>query len=282
MNKQKTLKELTLKDDFMFGAVMSDENNCRKLLEMILQFPIEKVEVRRQKHIDYHPEYKGIRLDVYAKDVAHTHYNVEMQAIKQPALGRRSRYYHSQIDMELLLRGAGYPELPNTYVIFICDFDPFGERKYCYTFENCCLEVPNINLDDGSKSIFLSTYGQNETEVPKEMVKFLKYVKADLSDSMQDFEDDFVNSLQNTVKSIKASREWEERFMRLQEILRDERAEGKAEGKAESVLELLAELGTVSKELETQIMSEQEISVLTSWLKLAAKSDSIEQFLENM
>ncbi len=82
MKKQKTLKELTLKDDFMFGAVMSDENNCRKLLEMILQFPIEKVEVRRQKHIDYHPEYKGIRLDVYAKDAAHTHYNVEMQDIR--------------------------------------------------------------------------------------------------------------------------------------------------------------------------------------------------------
>lgn len=31
MKHRKTLKELTLKDDFMFGAVMSDEENCRQL-----------------------------------------------------------------------------------------------------------------------------------------------------------------------------------------------------------------------------------------------------------
>lgn len=31
--------------------------------------------------------------------------------------GKRSRYYHSQIDMELLLSGSGYEKLPNTYVI---------------------------------------------------------------------------------------------------------------------------------------------------------------------
>lgn len=36
MSNKKTLKELTLKDNFMFGAVMSDENNCRRLLEMTL------------------------------------------------------------------------------------------------------------------------------------------------------------------------------------------------------------------------------------------------------
>ncbi len=44
MRNKKTLKELTLKDNFMFGAVMSDENNCRRLLELILQFPIEREE----------------------------------------------------------------------------------------------------------------------------------------------------------------------------------------------------------------------------------------------
>ncbi len=28
---KRTLNELTLKDNFMFGAVMSDEENCRRL-----------------------------------------------------------------------------------------------------------------------------------------------------------------------------------------------------------------------------------------------------------
>lgn len=47
----------------------------------------------------------------------------KMQAVSKPGLGKRARYYHSQIDMELLRSGTDY-------VIFICDFDPFGEAKY--------------------------------------------------------------------------------------------------------------------------------------------------------
>lgn len=37
-------------------------------MERILHFPIERVEVSKEKGILYHPEYKGVRLDVYAKD----------------------------------------------------------------------------------------------------------------------------------------------------------------------------------------------------------------------
>ncbi len=31
----------------------------------------------------YHPECKGVRLDVYAKDEKNTHYDVEMQLLKR-------------------------------------------------------------------------------------------------------------------------------------------------------------------------------------------------------
>ena len=51
MRTRKTLQELTLKDNFLFGAVMSDENNCRRLLELILQIPIERVIVSKEKSI---------------------------------------------------------------------------------------------------------------------------------------------------------------------------------------------------------------------------------------
>ena len=282
MRNKKTLKELTLKDNFMFGAVMSDENNCRRLLEMILQFPIERVEVSKEKSIIYHPEYKGVRLDVYAKDENHTHYNVEMQAVRESAPGKRTRYYHSQIDMELLQSGARYSELPDTYVIFICDFDPFGEEKYCYTFDNKCDEVKSLHLQDGSKSIFLSTCGKNETEVPEAMVKFLKFVKADLTESTQDFGDDFVGSLQKSVQTIKENRELEVHFMGWHEMLRDEREDGKVEARTEVVLELLEEMGTVPEKLHEKVINETDMDVLKRWTKLAARSASIEEFSENM
>ena len=127
MGRTKRLKELTIKDNFMFGAVMMDEDNCKGLLERVLEIQIDRVDVSKEKSIVYHPEYKGVRLDVYAKDAKQTRYNVEMQVERKPALGKRSRYYQSQMDMEMLLTGEDYTELPNTYVIFICDFCCFSD-----------------------------------------------------------------------------------------------------------------------------------------------------------
>lgn len=289
MAGRKRLADLTIKNNFMFGAVMCDENNCKGLLERVLQFPIDRVEVSKEKSILYHPEYKGVRLDVYAKDEQGTHYDIEMQALQRPAIEKRSRYYHSQMDMEFLLSGEEYDKLPNSYVIFICDFDPFGQKKYCYSFENICLEDKELVLKDGCKSIFLSTKGENDEEVSIALVNFLKFVKADLSESTQDFGDEFVSELQKSVKYVKESREMEKRFMLFEELLKDERAEGREEGRAEgikalldSILALLEDKGDISEELRDVIMNEKDMDVLGNWIKLAAKAESIDQFLEMM
>lgn len=288
--KREKLQDLTIKNNFLFGAVMCEEENCKGFLEMTLGFPIEQVEVSKEKSIVYHPEYKGIRLDVYAKDENNTHYNVEMQVLKRAALGKRSRYYHSQIDMELLLKGKEYQDLPDTYVIFICDFDPFGKKRYCYTFMNCCLEDKELKLRDGSNSIFLSTKGENETEVSQELMNFLKFVSADLKESISDFQDPYVKQLQEAISRIKSNREMEERYMILRELLKDEysegmllgREEGKVEGKAEDILDFLGDLGEVPDTLRDEIMLQRDITILQRWLKLAAKAESIIQFQEKM
>lgn len=282
MRKKKTLKELTIKDNFMFGAVMSDEENCRELLELILGVQIAKVEVSKEYNIVYHPEYKGVRLDVYAKDEKSTHYNVEMQAVSKVALGKRSRYYHSQMDMELLLSGKDYYELPDTYVIFICDFDPFKKKKYRYTFRQTCREIEGDNLKDGSTTIFLSTRGENRDEVSPELVQFLEFVKSDLTESEREFKGEYVQKLQRDIQRIKQNREMEKRYMLFELEMRRERREGKVEGKAESVLDLLQELGAVSEEVCEKIMNEKDGACLTRWLKLAAKAESVEQFLKEM
>ena len=210
-----------------------------------------------------------------------THYNVEMQATSDKSIGKRTRYYHSQIDMELLLSGIPYSELPDSYVIFICDFDPFGQKKYCYTAEHLCKEAPEAQVNDGSHSIFLSTRGKNRSEVSEELVKFLEFVGTDLEDSMKDFEDEYVRSLQESMISVKGSREMEERYMLFEEMLREERAEGKAEGKAESILELFED-ESVPENLKERILNEKDLSILKRWHKLAARAASIEEFMSQM
>lgn len=235
--QKRCLSDLTIKNDFMFGAVMINPENCKEFLERALEIEIDRVDVSREKSMVYHPDYKGIRLDVYAKDENNTCYNVEMQMTKKPALGRRSRYYQSQMDMDILLSGREYAELPDSYVIFICDFDPFGERKYRYTFQMQCKESNQTPLEDGRRIVFLSTCGENEDEISKELLAFLKFVKADL----------------------KESREMEERFMTLEEMLKDERKEGLKEGIKEGTIK--AHKRIVSKML-SKGLSDEEIMEL--------------------
>ncbi len=288
MKKRKTLQDLTIKDNFLFGAVMQVEENCRGFLELVLGFPIAHVVVSKEKSMVYHPEYKGVRLDIYAEDENHTHYNVEMQMRKKRALGKRSRYYHSQMVMEALESGEDYETIPDSFVIFVCDFDPFDKELYCYTFGSECEEDKEVELDDGCHTIFLSTRGKNDGGVSPELVRFLRFVTADLEESERDFEDGLVRRFQETIREIKADREMGGRYMIFEEMLREEKQEGRLEGwlegkleaKKESILELLEELGDVPQELQDRIESLEDLEQLKILFKMAAKADSIPAFME--
>ena len=95
--------------------------------------------------------------------------------------------------------------------------------------------------------LLLNTRGKNYAEVPEKLVTFLRFVRAGLKESQQDFGDPYVQKLQEFILYVKQSREMEERFMVLEEMLRDERSrgrvEGKTEAKAEYVLKVLSSYG---------------------------------------
>lgn len=56
------------------------------------------------------------------------------------------------------------------------------------------------------------------------------------------------------------------------------RAEAMMIGKAETVLELLEDYGEIPEEVKEMVFGEKDMSVLKSWVKMAAKADSIEEF----
>ena len=224
---------------------------------------------------------------MYAKDENNTHYDVEMQVAKKEALAKRTRYYHSQMDMELLVKGKDYSELPKACVIFICDFDPFEEKKYRYTFQGRCDEKEELLLGDERFTIFLSTKGENRDEVSQELIAFLDYVKANLAESTQDFNDNYVRQLQDSVKQVKMSREMGVRYMQLQELLRDERAEGRTEGRreelAKNILFTLGKRGMNPDEsLRKSIESEYDLEFLNKLMDAAFEVKSLEEFVQKM
>ncbi len=137
----KKYEELTIVDDFMFGKVMRHPGRCKRLLEIILGLPIHRIEFLEEQESmnpDYHA--KGIRLDIYLEDEGNTVYNVELQAQNTGTMPRRSRYYQSVIDINMIEKGTGYKALKKSYVIFICTFDLFGRGRHIYHFENLCRE----------------------------------------------------------------------------------------------------------------------------------------------
>ena len=217
-------------------------------------------------------------------------------------LAKRSRYYHSQMDMELLVRGQDYEQLPSSYVIFICDFDPFHLKRYCYTFENICLEDYNLKLSDGNHTIFLSTKGENPQEISKELFNFLTFVRENDPGNRKNYHDTFIAQLQHTITQIKHNREMGSRYMLLQLMLRDEyrdgqaagfadgqaagfadgQAAGFADGQAVSVLEILEELGCVPESLRSFILKQKDTHILKDMIKKASKAASIDQFMEDI
>ena len=230
----KPLEEQTIKDNFLFEAVMKDGDNCKQFIELVLGKKISVLKIiDSEKSIFYRPEYHGVRLDVYVEDESGASYNIEMQ-VSYDSTELRARYYHSQMDMELLLSGHDYDELPDTYVIFICDYDPLKQGKFVYTIEIKCRELPEYEYKDGVHTIFLSTKGKNHDEVSPEIIKFLEYVHADLPDSTRDFKSEYVRRLQDSVGKIKDDRDRRAEYMTTEVTLRKMYKNGRREGFAEA------------------------------------------------
>ena len=280
----KTIKDLVFKDNFMFAAVMMDEDIAKGVLERALGIEISRVEVSYEKSIVYNPEYKGVRLDVYVKDQQGTHFDVEMQVANEE-IKKRARYYHSQIDMELLLAGTDYANLPNTYVIFICDFDPLGLGKYKYTMKQIVAEAPSYEYDDGCRTVLLSTKGTNDDEVSESLRNFLKFAGADKEKASDDYQDEFVSKLQKSVEKIRNSREMGASYMKLEELLNDKFKAGKAEGLAEGqkvllslIIGHLSDIAPVSDNLEQRISSIKDLDKLSQLCKTATIVSSHDEF----
>ena len=196
----KPIEELTLADNFMFCHTMKNEELCKELLEKLLHIKIERIVYPElEKELTAYYESKSVRLDVYVKDSDKV-YDIEMQNQPSNFLPLRTRYYQSMIDVDNLLKGDDYSNLKESFIIFICTFDPFNNALPCYTFKNICKENINIELNDKtSKIIFNSTAYDKEKDV--EISAFLKYIKT------QEATDDFTNKLKTFVERAKHNNE---------------------------------------------------------------------------
>ena len=172
-------RQLTIKDDFMFGKIMQNESNCIEMLRRLTGNHIKHVKsVTSQKSIRVVSDAKGVRYDVYVEDNVANIYDAEMQQKNEPGSGvlpKRARYYQGMMDLNVLNIGEKYNQLTNSYVIFICTYDLFGQGLCCYEFENICKDNTELSLNDGRKILIFNTKG-TVVNVSEEVFNFLRFI----------------------------------------------------------------------------------------------------------
>lgn len=227
--------KLNLTNDFIFAKVMRNKELCKRLLEIVLDIEIEKIEYpEEQKAIDITINAKSVRLDVYVKDDRNTIYNIEMQTTNPQNLPKRSRYYQGMIDLDLIEKGENYKKLNRSYVIFICTEDIFGGGRHIYTFENLCIQNTSLRLRDETTKVFLNPYGTMK-DIHEELENFLNYLVNGKPT------DRFTEMLDNEVVKVRENEEWRREYMTLmmkemekyEEGLERGRSEGRDEGRKE-------------------------------------------------
>ena len=176
---------------FLFNAVMTfpgiGERFCRLLLQVVLGREIGRLRVVAQRAFGGRDEgFRGARLDVLAEEelmdvlADPSVFDIEPDnngdVVSLKDLPKRVRFYHAIIDSRCLKKGEGVGKLKRVFVIFVCSYDPFDRGRMVYTIRNMCEEIPEMEYDDGLRTVFLNTKGDG-AGVPEELVALLRFLE---------------------------------------------------------------------------------------------------------
>ena len=251
---------------------------CKRLVGSIMQQDIEDiVYIETEKTLQPYYDSRGIRLDVILADDNHTRYNLEMQArnvISKAGvalLPKRTRYYQSVIDMDILKKGENFDQLNPLVLIFICTFDFYKEGRYVYTFKSRCLENLELELANDVTVKLVNAKGKHG-QVNTLLKNFLRYVMTN------EPVDDFTEDVERQVWAVKNDKKAREEYMVLQAKIREHEivayeageaqghAAGLAEGREEGIAQGIAE-GEAKKSKETAIEMLKDGEPLTKIMK---------------
>ena len=119
--------------------------------------------------------------------------------------------------------------LPNVWVIFITTFDPFGANRMVYTIRNHCVELPEMDYDDGAVTLYLYVYGK-EGRVSEKLRELLMYFANTNREYACNPE---LAALQSCIDDIKTDSRIKEAYMDLAEYIEFECNEATEEIQAE-------------------------------------------------
>lgn len=217
----KPLSEQTLMNNYVFSMVMREPKRIKPLLEYILDKKIKSISmVEPEKTMKEKFESKGIRLDLYVEDIDGVVYDCEVQTTDQKNLPRRMRYYQGMLDITFFPAGADYNKMRKSYVIFISNFDPYGEEQYIYTFQNRCDQNHELLFGDDAVKVVVNTKG-TKGEISAELKEAIIYL------DREEVTGPYSKELDDAVNDLKSNEERGQEYMMLMTYGAEREAAGK-------------------------------------------------------
>ena len=167
--KKACVAGFNLMDDIFFSVVMRSNAAAEYLLTRLLGKPVKIIENKTQysiRNIEDH----SVVMDALIEDDEHNIYDVEVQIGDKDNHERRLRYYRTAIDWSYLEKGRDFSELPEVYMIFISDFDPFDMNKIHYEIVQY-VETTTRKYDNGVHIHYFNTRADEETDLT-ELMRF--------------------------------------------------------------------------------------------------------------
>ena len=165
------IKQLRLMDDTFFNSCFDGNIPC---MEVVLRAVMGNnrlivTEVITQQSV---PNLYGraVRFDALATDGENI-YDVEIQRSDEGAVPRRARFNSSMIDSREVSKGTLFPDLPETYVIFITEHDVWKRGKPLYTVRRTFEDTEEV-FDDGAHILYVNGECRSESPLGRLMHDF--------------------------------------------------------------------------------------------------------------
>ncbi len=238
-------ESLELTDNFLFTKIMYENVDlCREVLELVLGIRIRRlVSLQYEKTMFPDRNKKGVRFDVFTEDDSRRVFDLEMQITDEKDLPKRSRYYHSMIDIDQADKGMPYRNLKETYVIFICKkLKDAKDNLPVYTYRYHC-EENGSPLDDGTTTVFVNASG-SMGKMSDELKDFLELIRTGKTEAG---DDTLAGKLMDRVKLARLREEWRMEYVTYEQELMYRYYKGCEEGRRDLIKLQLAN-GDITEE----------------------------------
>ena len=180
---------------------------------------------------------RGLCLDVYGVDDKNEEYDLEIQRSRSGAKPKRARYHASAMDIEYLDPGQDFEALRTSYVIMLCEHDPYRAGKALYPIERINLATGEP-FDDHQHILYVNASYKGDDDLGKLLHDFL----------CSDPDEMYTPLLAERTRFFKRNPEGRRIMCEVMEQLRDESIErgmqiGIEQTKAEDIKFLMRKLG---------------------------------------